>query len=104
MPIEYEIRRYNYLKNYKEVVRSVYNIARSIDKDSRIFVFGSVISGKITNSSDVDILILGHNRKLYNIMYIKILKNVDAPIELHFVDEDGFKWYSKMASTIQEYP
>ena len=46
------------LKNYRSVCSDVYRRFKVIDKYARVFVFGSVLSGEVTASSDIDILIL----------------------------------------------
>ena len=102
MSIEYEIKKLNYLKNYREVCKDVFKIVKNIDNNARIFVFGSVLTGNITVSSDIDILILENNKNLKDEIYIKILKCIDAPVELHIVDNNGFKWYEKFSNNIEE--
>ena len=46
------------LRNYREVALKVKEIVRKFDPEARVFVFGSVVKGKITAASDIDILII----------------------------------------------
>ena len=102
MSVEYEIKKLNYLKNYREVCNEVYKIVKNIDINARIFVFGSVLTGNITVSSDIDILVLENNKNLKDGIYIKVLKYIDAPVELHIVDDNGFRWYKRFSDNIEE--
>ncbi len=102
MSINYELKKMNYLKNYEEVCSSVYKIVKSVDNYARIFVFGSVLSGKITASSDIDILILLSNKSFKDTIYVSIFKNIDAPVEIHFIDNNGYSWYKRFSDNITE--
>ena len=61
MSINFELKKLEYLKNYRSVCSDVYRMVKAIDKYARVFVFGSILSGKVTASSDIDILILENN-------------------------------------------
>ena len=90
------------LKNYRSVCSDVYRRVKVIDKYARVFVFGSVLSGEVTASSDIDILILENNANLKDQIYIKILKDIDAPVELHIVNDQGFNWYKNFSENMEE--
>ncbi|EQB71327.1 MAG: hypothetical protein AMDU4_FER2C00186G0004 [Ferroplasma sp. Type II] len=102
MSINFELKKWEYLKNYRSVCSDVYRMVKAIDKYARVFVFGSVLSGKITASSDIDILILENDTNLNDQIYIKILKNIDAPVELHIVNDQGFSWYKNFSENMEE--
>jgi len=58
-----------YLKNYRVVAERVKEIMRLLDPSAKIYVFGSVVRGLYTASSDVDILIITEKMNLkYDIM------------------------------------
>lgn len=92
----YELRVLEYLKNFKEVAEKVKEIARTIDPKIKVFVFGSVIRGRYTALSDIDILIIVESlNKKYDIM-AEVYKEIEAPIELHVITKELFeKWYKK---------
>jgi len=102
MSIEYELKKLNYLKNYREVCREVYTMVKNIDNNARVFVFGSVLTGKTTASSDIDILVIESNKNLKDEINVKVLKYIDAPVELHIVDNNGFNWYKIFSDNIEE--
>ncbi|AGO61871.1 nucleotidyltransferase domain-containing protein [Ferroplasma acidarmanus] len=102
MSIEYELKKLNYLKNYREVCKEVYIFVKNIDNNARVFVFGSVLTGNTTASSDIDILVLESNKNLKDEINIKVLKYIDAPVELHIVDNNGLNWYKRFLDNIEE--
>ncbi|MDK2384137.1 MAG: nucleotidyltransferase domain-containing protein [Candidatus Korarchaeota archaeon] len=86
-----------YLKKYMKVARRVRDIVREIDPDARIYVFGSVVRGRFTASSDIDILVVTEKiEKKYEIM-VRVYKATEAPIELHVVTPKGFLWYKRFS-------
>ena len=102
MSIEYELKKLNYLKNYREACKEVYKLVKNIDNNARVFVFGSVLTGNTTASSDIDILVLESNKDLKDEINIKVLKYIDAPVELHIVDNNGLDWYKRFSDNIEE--
>ena len=85
-----------YLRNYLEVAKRVKGVVHSIDPNARVYVFGSVVRGDYTASSDIDLLVVTSNSKLkYDIM-VAVYKEVDAPVELHVTTPEVFeRWYKK---------
>ena len=35
-------------------------------------------------------------------IHIKILKDIDAPVELHIVNDQGFNWYKNFTEDMEE--
>jgi predicted nucleotidyltransferase len=85
-----------YLRNYLEVAKRVKDVVHSIDPNARVYVFGSVVRGDYTASSDIDLLVVTSNSKLkYDIM-VAVYKEVDVPVELHVTTPEVFeRWYKK---------
>ena len=85
-----------YLRNYMEVAREVKKIVKKIDSNAKVYVFGSVVRGKYTAASDIDILIV--TEKIggkYRIM-VEVYKRIKAPIELHVTTPGKFaSWYKR---------
>lgn len=96
MSIPYEIKVIQYLKKWREVAEQVKSIIKNFDPKAEVYVFGSVISGKYTGASDLDILIITNTiDKKYDIM-VEVYKSIEAPIELHIITPQQFKkWYRK---------
>ncbi len=56
----------------------------------------SVVSGKFTGTSDIDILVVTERTDLKYKMMVKVYSLVDAPVELHIVDRVQFReWYRR---------
>jgi predicted nucleotidyltransferase len=47
-----------HIKKYKEVGKKIKDFVLSIYPESKIYIFGSIIEGKATLASDIDILIV----------------------------------------------
>lgn len=103
--LEFGMKRLEQLKNYKIVAREVKNIVRKLLGEVDVYVFGSVLEGKITASSDIDILIIVNDVSREEICRIKtiIYQSIDAPIELHIVSSREFEnWYKRFISRIEK--
>ncbi|MCC6054002.1 MAG: nucleotidyltransferase domain-containing protein [Thermosphaera sp.] len=86
-----------YLKNYLVVAERVKEIVKLLDPSAKIYVFGSVVRGLYTASSDIDILIITENVNLkYDIMVAVYRELIDAPIQLHVVTPELYeRWYKR---------
>ena len=80
-----------YLRNYLEVAERVKDLVRSIDPDARVYVFGSVVRGDYTASSDIDLLVVTPNVKLKYDVMVAVYKEVEAPVELHVTTPEVFE-------------
>ncbi len=79
--------------------KAVKKVAERLLGEVRVYLFGSVVEGADTPSSDVDIMVVssrtprsvGERSKLV----AEILKEVgvDAPIEVHLLRPEEEKWY-----------
>lgn len=95
MSVDYELKRQAYLKNYLEVAKRVKEIVQRHDA-AEVYVFGSVIEGKATAMSDIDILVISERKDLEYPIKIDVYKSIDAPIEIHFVTRKEYAdWYSR---------
>jgi len=85
-----------YLRNYLEVAERVKRIVLSIDPEARVYVFGSVVRGDFTASSDIDLLVVTRKVELkYDIM-VAVYREVEAPVELHVTTPELFeRWYRR---------
>ncbi|MGP3703639.1 MAG: nucleotidyltransferase domain-containing protein [Candidatus Bathyarchaeota archaeon] len=83
-------------KDHLKVAERVKKIVHSIDPHARVFVFGSVVRGTATATSDIDILVATKMiKQKYDIM-VKVYKTVEENVELHVVTEEILeRWYKR---------
>lgn len=101
--LDYGVRRYCMVRNWREVVGRVRDAVLEMFPEARVYVFGSVIEGRVTASSDIDVLIVipglvGGVREKAEIQ-AKIedkagLSEVN-PVEFHIVTPEEAEWYFK---------
>ena len=95
------------LNNYMEVATRVKGIVVGFWKDAEIYVLGSVLEGKHTAMSDIDILIVvnGVSREEAYKVKATVYKDIDAPIELHVASSEEFeRWYKRFINRLEEVP
>ncbi len=100
------MRMLRHLKNYREIARRVKKIVTEKCGDARVLVFGSVVEGKVTALSDIDILVIcnlddDERVRLKSEIYRSL--GYDLPIELHIASEKEFQgWYKKFIGRFEE--
>jgi hypothetical protein len=102
--IKHGKRALEHLANYREVSRKVKEIVQESWGDSRVYVFGSVIEGRITAGSDIDILVVadGVTRDDANRMKARVAKETDAPVQLHVASIKEYEnWYRRFAGRLE---
>jgi predicted nucleotidyltransferase len=93
---QYEYKALQYLKNYLEVAGEVKDIVLKLDPKAKVYVFGSVVRGDYTASSDIDILVVTSDIKLKYELMVAVYRVIDAPVELHVVTQELFeRWYKR---------
>ena len=98
------MKNLRHLKNYREIAKRVKEIVAEEGLNAKIYVFGSVVEGRYTAASDIDILIVMENMDGEKAAELKakIYGRIDAPIEIHAVDENGYKWYKRFIDACEE--
>jgi len=90
---------YKSLGNYKNIAEKVKKLVQEEWKNTKIYLFGSILKGKYTGASDIDILIVSDEKIAKEEEYrikAKIYKNINAPIELHITTQKEYEnWYKK---------
>jgi hypothetical protein len=82
------------LRDYRDIAKKIKEIVNNFDHSARLYVFGSLVKGYYTASSDIDILVVTDRIDLKYDMMVAVYKAIEAPIELHIVTEDKFRdWY-----------
>lgn len=91
-------KRYKQLENYKEIAKKVKEIVlRDGYNPLSFLVFGSVVKGKFTANSDIGILVVirGISYDEAVNLKVKVYREINAPLELHTVNEKDFEWYKR---------
>lgn len=87
------------LKNYKAIAKEVKKLVLKHWPNSKVYVFGSVIKGRYTAASDIDILVVLEKNVSKNEEYkvkAEVYKSTEAPIELHITSIEKFEhWYKR---------
>lgn len=93
------------LRDYKVVAEKVKVLAEEILGDVQVYVFGSVVEGKVTASSDIDVLVIVKemdDEKIYRFKSL-VYSSLDAPLEVHVTSSEKFKsWYKRFVSKLEE--
>jgi len=90
-----------------EIAKRVKGIVDEFWRDAKVYVFGSVLEGKCTPMSDIDILIVvdGVSREEAYKVKAAVYKDTDAPIELHVASSEEFeRWYKRFIDRLKEVP
>lgn len=104
MSKNYEDEILEYFKSYKEVGKKVKEIIKNLDSDAKILIFGSVVRGKYTASSDIDILVVTNKVEYKDRMRVEVYRQVKAPIELHITTPEKYRdWYLKFIEKDELY-
>ena len=104
--IESGMRVLRHLKNYRGIARRVKKIVTEKCGSVRVLVFGSVVEGKVTALSDIDILVIcdldrDERIRLKSEIYRRL--GYDLPIELHIASEEEFQsWYKRFIGKFEE--
>ena len=97
----------NHLRNYREIANSVKEIVRERYGEARVYAFGSVVEGKFTASSDIDILIVSDSigREEGSFLKADILRRIgySVPLQIHVATHRELtEWYLRFVGKIEE--
>jgi len=96
MSRSYENTILEYLRNYMKVASEVKEIIKGIDSNAKVYVFGSVVKGRYTATSDIDILVVTERIEEKYRMMVEVYKRIKAPVELHITTPKKFaSWYRR---------
>ena len=97
-----------YFENYMQYARLIKEIAEGILGHADVYVFGSVVEGRHTPASDIDVLIVSENTPKSQWergkIRAKIMKAIDvfAPFEIHIVTPKEFEWYKRFIRAMEK--
>lgn len=106
---EVMVERARMLKEWMKYVEVIAKAFREVLPDARIYVFGSVVSGRVVGSSDVDVLVVTGQLPMSHLERAKIKALVEEkcglphyhPFEIHLTTEEEAKPYLKRARVVE---
>jgi len=100
-----------YFENIGRVVDVIKGVLDERFQRYEVYLFGSVAEGDYTMASDIDILVVSDDTPKRVSERSEILARIygalglDAPVEVHLVDREGFEWYKRfMGRYVRLYP
>jgi len=94
-------RRREVFKNLQKILEEIKKTLIDMDKESRVFLFGSVARGEYALTSDIDVLILTKLKPSEVIARLRE-KGFDEPFEFHVVDDKTFNFYRQLIRELKE--
>ena len=96
--IEFGVNRLKILMKWKEIVKRIYKATRELLGNVQIYVFGSIVEGKYTALSDIDVAIVmdkipekaSDRAKIIDSILSKIediCPWLECPVEIHLMTE-----------------
>jgi uncharacterized protein len=92
----YESRKLAYLRNFRELAKQAKELILKMDPEAIVYVFGSVVSGRYTGGSDIDLLVVSRKKEEleYPLKLNVYRKMLDVPLEMHVATPEEFSnWY-----------
>ncbi|RLG48847.1 MAG: nucleotidyltransferase domain-containing protein [Thermoproteota archaeon] len=102
--VEFARRTLESLRNWRSVAAAVKEAVLRRCPDARIYVFGSVVEGRITAASDLDVLVVCDLKREEAIrLKVGVLRGVgrDVPGEIDVVDRKGLSLYERFANLVE---
>ncbi|MEM2981060.1 MAG: nucleotidyltransferase domain-containing protein [Thermoproteota archaeon] len=94
-------RRIEVFENLLKLLKKMKELLNEADRESKFFLFGSVVKNKYVLTSDIDVLILTKLKPSEVIAKLR-KEGFDEPFEFHVVDEKMFKFYSRLIRELKE--
>lgn len=90
-----------YFANPKKYAQKIKKLAEKRLTDPQVFLFGSIVKGGYSPSSDIDLLLISpsvpkqqHKRaKIKAKIYQEI--GLSSPFEIHLITPEEFSWYQR---------
>lgn len=103
--LEMMIQRKEMIENYKKYLKNINEGIKSVLKDSKVYLFGSVIDKNLVAASDIDILIIAEVPKSH-LKRAEIIAKIEEkaklplvhPFEFHILTNDELKTWVKIYS------
>lgn len=96
-------KRREMLKNFEKYLKRINNSIKEILRDSKVYIFGSVIEGKLVGGSDIDILVIADVPKKH-LIRTQIISDIEEkaglplshPFEIHLLSSEEFKIWKQI--------
>lgn len=92
-----------YFANPPKYAKEAKRVAEKFLGQAKVFLFGSILTGQATPSSDIDLLIVSPNLPKKQSEQAKIKTKIcqkigpSSPFEIHLVGRKGLSWYRRFA-------
>ncbi len=93
-------RRAEVFRNIRKYLEIIVKTVKELDKDSEVYLFGSVAEGKYLISSDIDVLVVT-NQKPGKVLSLLWNKGIKDPFEIHVVTRDDLEKYKKRSRLVK---
>lgn len=101
--LEIMIRMKEMLKNYKVYLKRINESIKTVLKDSKVYLFGSIIEENLVGGSDIDILIVANVPKKH-LKRAELIAEIEEdaelplshPFEFHLITEDELNTWMKI--------
>ena len=101
--------REKYFENPRKYAALIKKVAKQLlGKDTKVFLFGSVVKGNYTAASDIDVLVFSPSVPEKGLKRAEIIATLRKktglwyPFEIHLVNERMFKFYRRMVKKMVE--
>lgn len=94
--VEDAMKRREVFENLASYLRRLKSIVLKVDPKAEVYLFGSVVEGGYTYSSDIDILIVTKKDRL-EILEMLVKEEFTGFFELHIRKPEEAAWYRRMA-------
>ncbi len=98
--VEEARRRREVFGNLEKYLRVIVDTARGLDKNARIYLFGSVAEGRHLLSSDIDVLVVTE-RKPGEVLAALWRRGIKDPFEIHVVTKEMLGIYRRRARLLE---
>jgi predicted nucleotidyltransferase len=103
MSNRFERRKLGYLSKFREVARAVKELVVQVDPEARVYICGSLLRGRFTASSDIDILVVSERPELEYRIKTLVYGSTEAPVQIHFCSREKLEtWYMKFLGEMEE--
>jgi len=70
------------------IARQAKEIVRKFDPKAKVYVFGSIVRGRYTGVSDIDIMVVTEKIDLKYEIMVEVYRSMEAPVELHVITKE----------------
>lgn len=106
MYVESGRKALEYMRNYIGIAKKVKDLVQTFWLEARVYVFGSVLTGKYTAASGINILVVLDEKpdpKEEGGVKASIYMELDAPMQLHVISGKELEsWYKRFIGRMVE--